>query len=350
MADLQRIGRALQGFGAGYNGQGAQFQRALAMEREAKRKSQANSRANSIQRFYGASQLFKSGDFEGAHMLLMQGDENHQFKARELQAAAGDPAAMAELGDEFNRFESRMIAAGEIEAPKKSSETMAFEEMTKGMDPADVEKARRIELGLDARAVGSAAQTIANNGTANKVAESQSVIAQGEESGKQKAILKFRPKIAKAVKLAEKEAAARGETLTALKRSEAAYPGLIDAVDQLKELAPIATSTLAGRAWDAIVKESGFGATKGRDSRTKFVAIINNQMLPLLRETFGAAFTFQEGESLKATMGDPDSSPTEKVIALEAFIAQKQRDIQSKQRELDQPETDFSDDIIEVDF
>ena len=87
------------------------------------------------------------------------------------------------------------------------------------------------------------------------------------------------------------------------------------------------------------VKQSGFGATKGATARAKFIAIVNNQVLPLLKETFGAAFTFQEGESLKATMGDPDASAEEKMVQLDAFIAQKMRDIETKQRQLSQPAT-----------
>ena len=59
-------------------------------------------------------------------------------------------------------------------------------------------------------------------------------------------------------------------------------------------------------------------------------------MLPLLKETFGAAFTATEGESLKATMGDPDAAPEEKMAQLDAFIAQKLRDIETKERQLSQ--------------
>jgi hypothetical protein len=146
--------------------------------------------------------------------------------------------------------------------------------------------------------------------------------------------LRFKPAIRAAIKLAEKEASARGETLTTLKRAEAALPGLIATIDTLKELAPIATSTIGGKVFDFAVKESGFGATKGATARAKFIAIVANQVLPLLKETFGAAFTVGEGQELKATMGDPDASPEQKIAQLEAFIAQKKRSIETSQREL----------------
>lgn len=140
--------------------------------------------------------------------------------------------------------------------------------------------------------------------------------------------------IKKAVRIAEKEATERGEVLTDLSRARAALPGLTDAVSQLKELATISTSTIGGRLFDTASKELGFGSTKGGDARAKFIAIINNQVLPLLKPTFGGSFTVQEGEALKATMGDPDASPDEKIAQLEAFMNQKMRDIESKESQL----------------
>ncbi len=37
-------------------------------------------------------------------------------------------------------------------------------------------------------------------------------------------------------------------------------------------------------------------------------------------------------------MGDPDASVDEKLVQLDAFIEQKQRDIKTKQTQLDQPQ------------
>jgi hypothetical protein len=208
-----------------------------------------------------------------------------------------------------------------------------------------VSKSASIALGLTPRAVGSSGQTIAAQGTTDEVAAVESTIAQevagAKVTGAAKAKAKSAPLIAKTesfikseVKLAEAAAKERGELLTDLARAEAALPGLTNAIDQLRELAPIATSTLGGKVWDAAVKETGFGSTKGADARAKWIAIVNNQVLPLLKPTFGAAFTVQEGESLKATMGDPDASPGQKLEQLDAFIAQKLRDIDTKKQQL----------------
>jgi len=215
------------------------------------------------------------------------------------------------------------------------SEQRFFESLTEGLSEEEAERARRTKLGLSPRAVGSSIQTITDMGTAVAIADTERVIEGGKETGKLGAQLKIKPQIEREVTLARKAAEARGETLTDLDRAEAAMPGLLDTVGRLKDLSKIATSTIGGRIFDVGTKELGFGSTKGATARAKFIAIINNQVLPLLKPTFGGSFSVQEGESLKATMGDPDASPEEKIAQLESFIDQKVRDLQSKQRELD---------------
>ena len=64
------------------------------------------------------------------------------------------------------------------------------------------------------------------------------------------------------------------------------------------------------------------------------MAIVNNQVLPLLKQTFGGAFTVAEGEALKATLGDPNSDPEEKSAQIDAFIDSKVREIETKERQL----------------
>jgi hypothetical protein len=59
------------------------------------------------------------------------------------------------------------------------------------------------------------------------------------------------------------------------------------------------------------------------------MAMVDNQVLPMLRDTFGAQFTVKEGETLRATLGDPDKTPAEKKAVLEAFIEQKIRNIEA---------------------
>lgn len=172
---------------------------------------------------------------------------------------------------------------------------------------------------------------------AKKVETTQAGIAGGKagasEQAKSEIQLAMRPKITRAVKKAEALAKAKGETLTSLARAQAALPGLKDVVAKLGILADTGTHTMTGKGFDVLVKELGFGSTKGATARAKMTAIVNNQVLPLLRDTFGAAFTVAEGESLRATLLDVDAAPEQKKATLNAFLDQKVRDIKTKERE-----------------
>lgn len=242
------------------------------------------------------------------------------------------------LGDSvnlFNQQQGRGKSAGQREFENLLS-------IAQNPNATDTERnSANRALGNLAKVSSSAQERIASDPVlTDAVAQSTAQIAGAKagatEGEKLKQQRKHKPAITALVKLAEKEATERGETITALQRSKAALPGLTDAVDQLKELSSLATSTFGGKVFDFAVKQTGFGSTQGATSRAKFIAIVNNQVLPLLKETFGAAFTATEGESLKATMGDPDAAPEEKMAQLDAFIAQKLRDIETKERQLSQ--------------
>jgi hypothetical protein len=175
-----------------------------------------------------------------------------------------------------------------------------------------------------------------------KTLQAESEIAVDTEGKKSEAKLKtqlsLKPQIEAAVAEARTIAADKGQVFTELNQMKAALPGLQSTVGALRELAPIATSTYGGRVFDAAVKESGFGATEGATARAKFIAIVNNQVLPLLKQTFGGSFSVQEGQELKSSMGDPNASPSEKMAQLDAFIEQKIRTIESKEAQLKQPQ------------
>lgn len=110
-------------------------------------------------------------------------------------------------------------------------------------------------------------------------------------------------------------------------------PELEATVERLKELAPIATYTKSGRVRDIISQELGM-PTEQSIARDEYESIIANQILPLLRDTFGAQFTEREGNSLKATLGDPNKSAQSKVKVLDSFINQKTKSIASKFRKI----------------
>ena len=195
-------------------------------------------------------------------------------------------------------------------------------------------------LGSMAKVGTSAQERIAQDKTlGQQVADQKSAESASTEKGKSTTQLKFKPQITRAVKLAEKEATERGDILTDLSRMTAALPGLKESVSELRELSQIATSTLGGRLYDLVIKESGFGGTKGATARDKFTAIVRNQVLPLLKQTFGSAFTEKEGEALMATMGDVDASHESRMGQLDAFITQKERSIRTTKAQVDQTVT-----------
>jgi hypothetical protein len=122
---------------------------------------------------------------------------------------------------------------------------------------------------------------------------------------------------------------AEGEAKASLASLRSKMPGLETVVRQLDELSEKATYTLAGRAIDAARRQLGTEPREAAIARQQYTSMVDNQILPLLRDTFGAQFTQKEGESLKATLGDPNLSPKEKQAVLKAFIEQKRRNIEA---------------------
>lgn len=252
-----------------------------------------------------------------------------------------------ELTDEIERFDVDPHGVSQefdravqfFSDPSKNQEISAIQSRNDLVsrlksDDETIRKQAEIEAGFEPRAVGSSEQTITEKGIVDKIGETKSQLKEAETTGELKARLIYEPKIKDAVKAAETAAQERGEVITDLERAEAALPGLSDAIEELKELAQIATSTLGGRAFDVMVKELGFGATKGSTARAKYSSIVRNQLFPLLKQTFGSAFTQVEGEKLEATLGDINASPTEKIAQLESFLEQKYRDIRTKKKQL----------------
>ncbi|QLB38230.1 putative internal virion protein/injection protein [Sulfitobacter phage phiGT1] len=119
------------------------------------------------------------------------------------------------------------------------------------------------------------------------------------------------------------------EKTSGLAEMERNMPGLLTVASQLDALSDDATYTMGGVAYNEVRKQLGLGPSKGALARAEYVAVVDNQVLPLLRQTFGAAFTAKEGDALRATLGDPNKSPAEKKAVLNAFIEQKKRDLEA---------------------
>ena len=125
-----------------------------------------------------------------------------------------------------------------------------------------------------------------------------------------------------------------GETEVDLKTRLARMPQLEDTAKRLSALGKLATYTMTGRARDTLVREVGFDVPDSAVARTEYISMVDNEILPLLRETFGAQFTEREGQSLKVTLGDPNKSPAEKDAVLRSFIRTKKETINTQARKL----------------
>jgi len=111
-------------------------------------------------------------------------------------------------------------------------------------------------------------------------------------------------------------------------------PELLDTVANLDKVGANATYTTAGQALDSFRRQVGMNPRQSSKDRAAYISMIDNQVLPLLRDTFGAQFTEREGNTLRKTLGDPNVHPEEKHAQLSAFIRQKQMSIESKARKL----------------
>ncbi len=125
-----------------------------------------------------------------------------------------------------------------------------------------------------------------------------------------------------------------GEAAGTLQFLEANLPKLEQVTADLSKLGQTATYTKAGQLSNAAQKELGMATPQGAVDRTAYIAKVDNEILPLLRDTFGAAFTVKEGETLRATLGDPNYSPAEKDAVLKAFIDQKKEQVTALKRQV----------------
>ena len=126
----------------------------------------------------------------------------------------------------------------------------------------------------------------------------------------------------------------RGEKAALLQSFSSKLPQLFETVNKLSKLGETATYTLTGRGINSVARQLGMDVSQGAINRKEYIATIDNEILPLLRDTFGSQFTQKEGESLKDTLGDPNSSPEEKEAILNSFIETKIRNLNSSAREL----------------
>lgn len=176
----------------------------------------------------------------------------------------------------------------------------------------------------------------------SEMPEFQGMQAGAAEQAKLQQQLQYDPIIKQAVESGKSQAARSSE----LKELEATLPQLMATVEQLSDLGQKATYTMAGQGLDIARRELGLKPREAAVARREYISLVDNQILPLLRQIFGSQFTEREGESLKRTLGDVNASPEEKDAVLRSFINQKVEQIQTLRRQMDQPPMESVDPML----
>ena len=131
-----------------------------------------------------------------------------------------------------------------------------------------------------------------------------------------------------------------GKDEALLVEMSANLPRLESVVRQLSSLGKNATYTKTGQALNIIRSETGLASSEAAIARKEYISKVDNEVLPLLRQTFSSQFTEKEGQSLKATLGDPNASPAEKDAVLRSFIDAKRAQVETQKRQVGGRSTD----------
>lgn len=132
-----------------------------------------------------------------------------------------------------------------------------------------------------------------------------------------------------------------------LRNLEANMPALQEMVSELQDLADKATYTATGRGINKVQTELFGRSTQGDVAAKGYETRVNQNLLPLLKQTFGSAFTENDREQLQKTLGDPTAHPKIKHDALQSFIRNKQREIESKRRKIQSYSSQPQEEVID---
>lgn len=138
--------------------------------------------------------------------------------------------------------------------------------------------------------------------------------------------------------LQQEEAKNRAEVQQKANALESGLPAFEEMANQLNEVGKDSTYTLGGQGIDWLARQVGI-TTEGAKARERYRQIVNNELLPKLRETFGGQLSDAERESLLATLGNVNLSPAEREQAVKSFIESKKRQLEGYKRQLGQTES-----------
>lgn len=240
-----------------------------------------------------------------------------------LQSVGIDPAQIGSVQLDDHSLDALIAQTGAaIPETADTAGQREFEYLTSGLSKEERDRARRIELGLDPRAVGSAAITTATTGLTEDVAGSQAAIegakAGSREAAKLEEQLNKLPQVKAAVASAEQQVKELGDRRTtaaqnqiAMGMYETAMKGLVSGLEGTE------TGAIAGRL-PAI--------TANQQIAEGAVAAI----APILKATFRTSgegtFTDKDQELLMAmvpTRKDEPEARAAKINNINAIIAAK---------------------------
>lgn len=160
------------------------------------------------------------------------------------------------------------------------------------------------------------------------------------QSAKSQADLTYEPQIEKqvqSVRAASKKIEGLDKQINTvtgeLAEFESKFPSLAENLQEAQSLVNQLPFGVIEEAAQATARAAGI-ETDSMVAESKFNSILDNQILPLLKQTFGAAFTAEEGRRLRDTI-EGKGGPRAKIETINAFINQKVKDIQAKKLELD---------------
>jgi hypothetical protein len=143
-----------------------------------------------------------------------------QLRQLELQRAQQMAPIQVESAKIDLEKQKRLLEGGLLGLTANQRE---FAELTQGMSQDDITKARRIKLGLDPRAVGSAIQTVTDLGTVKEVAATEKEIAGAKEEGKLISQLEIQPEIKRKITSVVASAKADADAVADQKSDNAAF-------------------------------------------------------------------------------------------------------------------------------
>jgi len=124
----------------------------------------------------------------------------------------------------LDQLDSFIAQGAAVSGPEDlTAEQKEFKDLTAGMSQEDITRARRIKLGLEPRAVGSAIQTITETGTAPQIAATEAEIQGAKEEAKLIEQLKLKPEIQQAVTSSVASAKADADAANKQRSDSAAF-------------------------------------------------------------------------------------------------------------------------------